>query len=72
MCYVVSRSYKEGLGGIIFWLDAVCRAVFLDVEQAACEKSRLSWAVCMQGDQFQPIRNLIIACGWTDGPPAVE
>jgi hypothetical protein len=41
MCDVVSRNDEEGLGGIIFWLDAVCRMVLLEVEQAACKKSRL-------------------------------
>jgi hypothetical protein len=55
MCYVVSPSNEEGLDGIIFWLDAVCRVVLLEVEQTACKKSLLSWAVCMQADQFQPI-----------------
>ena len=33
---VVCRCDKEGLGGIIFRLDAVCRVVLLEVEQAAC------------------------------------
>jgi hypothetical protein len=69
MHYVVSRSYKEfkeELCGIIFWLDAVCRVVLLEVEQVACKKSQLSWAVCMQADQFQPIRYIIVAAG----PPA--
>ncbi len=64
MCDVVSWSNKEGLGGIIFWLDAVVsRAVLLEVEQAACKKSQLSWAVCMQEDHFQPISYIIIAAG---------
>ncbi len=43
--YVVSRSDKEGLGGILFWLDAVCWVVLLEMEQAVCKKSRLSWAL---------------------------
>jgi hypothetical protein len=51
---------------VIFRLDAVCRAILLEVEQAACRKSLLSWAVCMQADQFQPISYLSI----TAGPPA--
>jgi hypothetical protein len=35
---VVSRiDEEEGLGGIIFWLDAVRRVVLLEVEQAACK-----------------------------------
>ena len=50
---VVSRRDEEGLGVILFWLDAVCRVVLLEVEQAACKKSRLSWAVCMQADHFR-------------------
>jgi hypothetical protein len=50
MCYVVSQSDKEGLGGIMFWFDAVCRVVLLKVEQATCKKSQLSWAVSMQAD----------------------
>ncbi len=62
---VVSQSDEEGLGGIPFWLDAVCRVVLLEVEQAACKKSRLSWAVCMQADQFLPISYIIIS----EGPP---
>jgi hypothetical protein len=66
MCDVVSWSDKEELGGIIFWLDAVSRVVLLEVVQAAYKKSRLSWAVCMQTDQFQPISYIIIAAG----PPA--
>jgi hypothetical protein len=66
MCDIVSRSDEEGLGGIIFWLDALCRVVLLEVEQATCKKSRLSWAVCMQVDQFLPISYIIIAAG----PPA--
>ncbi len=37
----------------------------LEVEQAACKKSRLSWAVCMQEDQFQPIIYIVIL----EGPP---
>jgi hypothetical protein len=46
VCYIVSQSDKEGLGGIIFWLqvDAVLRVVLLEVEQAACKKSLLTWA----------------------------
>jgi hypothetical protein len=36
MCDVVSRSDEEGLGGIIFWLDAVCKVVLLVLEQASC------------------------------------
>jgi hypothetical protein len=44
----------------------VCRVILLEVEQAACKKSRLSWAVCMQKDRFQPISYKIIAAG----PPA--
>jgi hypothetical protein len=39
MYNVVSQSDEEGLGGVIFWLDAVCRVVLLEVEQAACKKS---------------------------------
>ncbi len=69
MCDVVSRRNEEGLGGIIFWLDAVCRVVLLEVEQAACKKSRLSSvsrALCMQADQFNPISYIITAAG----PPA--
>jgi hypothetical protein len=65
VCDVVSRSYKEGIGGINFWLDSACRVVLPEVEQAACKKSRLSWAVCMQADQFQPIIYIIIS----EGPP---
>ncbi len=65
---VVSRSDEKGLGGIIFWLDAqaVRRVVLLEVEWAACKKSRLSWTVCMQADRFLPISCIIIAAG----PPA--
>jgi hypothetical protein len=44
------------LGVMIFWLDAVSRVVLVKVEQAACEKSQVRWAVCMQADQFQPIQ----------------
>jgi hypothetical protein len=62
MCYIVSRRDKVGLGRIIFWIDAVHRVVLLEVEQAA-KKSRLSWAVCMQVDQFQPISYTIIIAG---------
>jgi hypothetical protein len=43
-------------GVMIFWLDAVCRVVLVEVEHAACEKSRVRWAVCTQADQFQPIQ----------------
>jgi hypothetical protein len=53
-------------GGIIFWLDVVCRVVLLEVVQAACKKSLLSWAVCMQVDQFKPLSYKIIAAE----PPA--
>ncbi len=53
---LASGSYEEGLGGIIFWLDAVCRAVLLEVERATCKKSQVRWAVCMQADQYQPIQ----------------
>jgi hypothetical protein len=66
MCDVVGRRDEEGLGGIIFLLDAVCRLVLLEVEQAACKRSRLSWAVCMHAGQFQPISYIITAAG----PPA--
>jgi hypothetical protein len=59
-------SDEEELGGIIFWLDAVCRVVLREVEQAACKKSRHSWAVCMHADKFQPISYIIIAAR----PPA--
>jgi hypothetical protein len=41
MISVVWLSKVKGLGGIIFWLDAVCRVVLLEVERAACEKSRV-------------------------------
>ncbi len=57
---------RRGLGGIIFWLHAVCRVVLLKVEQTSCKISRLSWAVCMQADQFQPISYINIGAG----PPA--
>jgi hypothetical protein len=63
MCYVVSQTDKEGVGGIIFWLDAVCRVVLLRVEQAACKKSQLCWLVCVQADQFQPKSYIIIDAG---------
>jgi hypothetical protein len=43
----VSRSDGEGLGGIILWLDAVCRVVLSEVEHAACKYSRISWALRM-------------------------
>jgi hypothetical protein len=66
MCNVLSPSNEKGLGGIIFWLDPVCRVVLLEIEQADCKKSRLSSAVCIQADQFQPISYIIIAAG----PPA--
>jgi hypothetical protein len=38
---VVSRSNEERLGAIIFCLEAVCRVVYLEVEQAACKNSRI-------------------------------
>ncbi len=38
---VVSRSNEERLGAIIFCLDAVCRVVYFEVEQAACKNSRI-------------------------------
>jgi hypothetical protein len=41
---VVSRSNEELLGGIIFCLDAVCRVVYFEVEQAAWKKLRISRA----------------------------
>ena len=34
---------EEGLGGIIRGLDAVGTAVTLEVEQASCMKSQISW-----------------------------
>jgi hypothetical protein len=63
MCDVVSQSDVERLGEKIFWLDALFRIVNFEVEQAVCKKSLLSWAVCMQVDQFQPISYIIIAAG---------
>jgi hypothetical protein len=32
---------------IIVWLDAACRVVLPEVEQAACKNSRISWALRM-------------------------
>jgi hypothetical protein len=38
---VVWQSDVMGLGGIIFWLDAVRRVVLLEVQRASCEKSQV-------------------------------
>jgi hypothetical protein len=35
------KSNEERLGAIIFCLDAVCRVVYFEVEQAACKNSRI-------------------------------
>jgi hypothetical protein len=55
-------SLERHVAGLVEHLKGCC--FLLEVEQAACKKSRLSWAVCMQ-DQFQPIIYIIIS----EGPP---
>jgi hypothetical protein len=55
-------SLERHVAGLVEHLKGCC--FLLEVEQAACKKSRLSWAVCMQ-DQFQPIIYIIIL----EGPP---
>jgi hypothetical protein len=54
-------SLELHVAGLAEHLKGCC--FLLDVEQAACKKSQLSWAVCMQADQFQPIIYIIISEG---------
>ncbi len=44
MCYVVNRSKKEGQSPGLMEVDAVCRVLLLEVEQASSKQLQLSWA----------------------------
>ncbi len=43
---LVRSTSNSQLLVLLFWLDAVCRVVLLEVELAACTKSLLSWNPC--------------------------
>jgi hypothetical protein len=59
---VVSRVGEEGLGGIIFCLDAVGLMALPEMEQAACRNHKFKWAVSGLDKRFRLQRRLCVSC----------